>query len=1134
MKIRFLIGPAGSGKTYTVLDEIRSELKRAQTGKPLIFILPRQASYLVEREIFSSGEIKGYSRLYITSFQTFCWKLIDILDPSLSQKLRNNLISDLTRFLLVKRVVSDLEERSELNYLANSLKYTGTALELSDLVSELIRNKITPDALSLLLSENSDEESFAKFNDVYKIYDAYTKLLCKRSLIDSQMVISICADLLRAYGDSVNPKSWASAGSVDKNSNEYLFDGIWVDGLSEFSSSELDLLYALAMCTPGLTIAICLDRIYEKLPPWQTHWHVPANTLLRCIQRFQTRPDTDIETVVLQIRKGKSRFIKNPALECIAKDWANAETRFNIPEASKQIRIIACQDLYHEVEVAAKEIMQHVIAGGRFRECLVIARNLDVYDAPIKQVFNRYEIPFYLDKRLSARTHPIIKFIVGAIKLAVTEWETNDVLNLLKSGIFSESDDCIDFVEDIALKLGIESEKWLAEDVWKSFGPEHYTFYSLFILQLSTIIKPLLNDDLITGAKIKEVVEALLQFLETNDYQRAIIGDEQSEKIIRQVQQILCVIAAIYEDKQIHKRNWLDILDKCLSRIEIPVIPDKLDQVIIGQIDRLRAPEVELSIVLGLNDENFPAKPSVNSIISDEENKFVSKIGAQLYKNIKSALSYEEYLAYIAFTRSRNRLVITYSKMDTEGNALNRSIFINKLQNILPNLIDEEETEIINEPLSKPVVTDLIYKYVYLNSGCDGINLADKVVAQKINDWLITCRNIKDYHVDVNKTLLFKFNELTIPVTGIEAYLCCPFKFFASNILKIQRRKIYQLNPAIEGEFFHFVMKEFFQRIVTSGIDIRKLSYNEVDELIDNIRSELVPSYKNGLLVANKYNEYRVQQLVERIKLLIWKMVLGSRTYEFHPKVMELEFKRQPNCNSGSCISSWRVGECNGIKCFVEGRIDRVDIIELDDPDSKTLFVVVDYKTSNDRFKDKYIESGIQIQLLAYLCALSEIEETTVISKHRLIPAGAYFLNLHEKVKDVTCDILDMQRLKDNKDEYICAFHDKTSAIINQKYFQYFYRSENEKTNQGWNMFGIKLTKDNQIYKRLNSVKDEDEFNRLLDVTRNNIIYVFNRVIKGDMKPWPYYSKEANACLRCEYESICRFEPWFDEYHFIK
>ncbi len=69
MQIRFLVGPAGSGKTHRCLEEIRRRLRDPADSADLILLAPRQSTFQLERQILEAAEIPGYTRLQILSFE---------------------------------------------------------------------------------------------------------------------------------------------------------------------------------------------------------------------------------------------------------------------------------------------------------------------------------------------------------------------------------------------------------------------------------------------------------------------------------------------------------------------------------------------------------------------------------------------------------------------------------------------------------------------------------------------------------------------------------------------------------------------------------------------------------------------------------------------------------------------------------------------------------------------------------------------------------------------------------------------------------------------------------------------------------------------------------------------------------
>ena len=68
MQIRFLLGPAGSGKTFRCLAEIRDALRDSPEGPPLLLLAPKQATFQLERQLLAGPALSGYTRLQILSF----------------------------------------------------------------------------------------------------------------------------------------------------------------------------------------------------------------------------------------------------------------------------------------------------------------------------------------------------------------------------------------------------------------------------------------------------------------------------------------------------------------------------------------------------------------------------------------------------------------------------------------------------------------------------------------------------------------------------------------------------------------------------------------------------------------------------------------------------------------------------------------------------------------------------------------------------------------------------------------------------------------------------------------------------------------------------------------------------------
>ena len=83
---------------------------------------------------------------------------------------------------------------------------------------------------------------------------------------------------------------------------------------------------------------------------------------------------------------------------------------------------------------AARAILKFVRAGNRYRDCVVLVRDLENYHKPLARAFRRCEIPFFLDRRESVAHHPLAELTRGALRTVAGDWRHDDWFAALKAG----------------------------------------------------------------------------------------------------------------------------------------------------------------------------------------------------------------------------------------------------------------------------------------------------------------------------------------------------------------------------------------------------------------------------------------------------------------------------------------------------------------------------------------------------------------------------------------------------------------------------------------------------------------------------------------------------------------------------
>ncbi|HZL79380.1 MAG TPA: hypothetical protein VFC17_11060, partial [Candidatus Limnocylindrales bacterium] len=130
MQARFLLGPAGSGKTFRCLVEIRAALAQTPDGPPLILLAPKQATFQLERQLLGDAEISGFTRLQILSFDRlakFIFEKLNVAPPKL--------LSAEGRLMVLRALL--LRHADELKLFRGSVRRAGFSHELGTLLAEL-------------------------------------------------------------------------------------------------------------------------------------------------------------------------------------------------------------------------------------------------------------------------------------------------------------------------------------------------------------------------------------------------------------------------------------------------------------------------------------------------------------------------------------------------------------------------------------------------------------------------------------------------------------------------------------------------------------------------------------------------------------------------------------------------------------------------------------------------------------------------------------------------------------------------------------------------------------------------------------------------------------------------------------
>ena len=340
MRVRLLLGPAGSGKTFRCLTEIREALSASPDGPALVLVAPKQTTYQLERRFLEDSSVPGYTRLHILSFE----RLAQFVFARLG-KASPDMLDAEGRVMVLRGLLA--KKRNDLKLFRASARLTGFAQQLSTVLGELQRHQQTPETLRELAGRIRDNEGLTcKLQDLATLLKDYLGWLEAHGLQDDDCLLGAATEALLSPKSKVqSPKSGTERGCGSRSGHERVegrgiarrglkseatateaaalrIGSLWVDGFAELSPHELELLAALLPHCENATLTFCLDRAPTGKLSWLSSWSVVRKAFEDCRQRLAAVPGADIVVDVAPRHPTITRFLNNPVLAHLERYWS--------------------------------------------------------------------------------------------------------------------------------------------------------------------------------------------------------------------------------------------------------------------------------------------------------------------------------------------------------------------------------------------------------------------------------------------------------------------------------------------------------------------------------------------------------------------------------------------------------------------------------------------------------------------------------------------------------------------------------------------------------------------------------------------------------------------------------------------
>lgn len=793
-------------------------------------------------------------------------------------------------------------------------------------------------------------------------------------------------------------------------------------------------------------------------------------------------------------------------------------------------------NLSSEVEYVAKEIIKLVRDKNyKYKDIAIITKNIPSYSALTKVIFEKYNIPVFIDEKKDLSQNLLIKYILAIFDILSKNFTYEAVFNYIKTGLLDIPEEDIFKLENYCIKWGIKGSKWYKQN-WEygNLSAEELTKLNEIRVQ---IVKPLLDlkEQISHNKTVESISKDLYNFIKTNgvlDKIQSKIENFAEEELAKEFEtgvkvtmQVLDELVMLFGDRKVTFEKYKELIKIGLQNKDIGIIPATQDQVTLGDVDRSRSHKVKAVFIIGINDGVFPSINKDEGFLSDKDRENLKEQGMQLAKTTTDRLYEEQFNIYKTLTVAEDKLYLSYTSSDSEGRTIRPSVLIAKIKKIFPNL--KTESDIIQKEnfIGLPEETfDELLNNLYKLSNGEKINQIWAEVYKWYNqneEWKdrlekamegLQYTNLPEKINNQNIQELYG-NKMQTSVSKLEQYRKCPFSFHLKYGLGLDENGKFELKSLDTGSFMHDVIEDFFEKVKNKEIQIKEISEDEIEKIVHNIIMEKLLLAKNALFTSSKKFSILLRKLQKVVTESIKYIVASLKNSKFEILGNEVEFR------AGGQYEPIKLELDNEKKVELIGKIDRIDIAE--DENGKYIRII-DYKSSVKNIELNEVMFGMQLQLITYL--------DEVVSKTNLEPAGALYFNLIQPI------IPEANRKTEEEIESAIRKSFKMKGLILADVN--VVKMMDTKLEKGYSdLVPAYIDKDGKVSQSLSNAVEKEDFASLQKNVRKIIKQISEEIYSGDISIKPYYNKEKQTpCEYCEYKTICNFntKQKGNNYNYIK
>ncbi len=1084
--------------------------------KRALIIVPDQYTMEAENRLFRETGAEAIMDTEVLSMSRLGYRLLNELGGS-----RRTFIDKNGRQMILSGVA--MEQRENLQVYRGLERKTSFLEKVNDFISEIKQYNCGQEEL-IRIRDSVEEGTYLwrKLSDLILLYQSYEEKIEGR-YTDSEDYVDLFLSKI------------SQSRLIRDNT-------VWVYGFDSFAPKARMVLGELMAWAKDVNVVLTcsLDENERDSGIFEL-----TRTVMRDLEREASTRGVEHRRV-----KIPDGFEAYPAGDEFAAVRHIEREIYSLP--AREIRgiqlpvMVEASNQYTEAETAACYVL-HLLRdeGLRLQDIKIILNDQENYGPIVRRIFKEYGLEIFADQGREVSENPIVLYIMSLFDCVNSDFESGSVMTLLKTG-FSGIDSFEDLadLENYSIKYRIKGRMWT-----KPFrrGAGEYGEEELARIEglRQTAVAPLLRfKEFFKAASYGEFVESFYGFLRDEvdlpgkiDSLTAAQTAGGREDLAEETDQVWdAVLRTLEQMKEVIGGEPFDgetmrgLLAEGLAGVRVGKLPPTRDSLLMGTMQRTRFSDCRALIVLGANEGVLPKGDPGQELFGEEEKELFREIGIELLKSDPVKLL-EEKMGIYRNLSAAPRLYISYYMADAEGKACRCSSVWNKLKEIfpeakgriLPDVVSAgDDLKMMNGRMSglrfiANSLEDLTENGGDLSEAVSrGINwykYHDPARLAQIRDGISFDNKVEDLGREAAREL-YRFDPekgISLSPSRIEKFSRCPFSYFIGYGLKPDERRIFEPDSRSVGDIYHHCLKRLSDELTVDGMEVTApespwmtVTDEELRAKVDSYMNEESASYYDGVFIQGKAEEYQTGRIREACYKTCRNLVDQVREGTIERALFEARFGRSFR-GTIPPIEIQTGTDQEPSKVYIEGVIDRVDYLPGD------RVKIIDYKTGSIEFKPEEARKGYLLQLMLYMEAAREKVKR---------PAGVFYYH----IKDPLIDATDPAKAVDVAGEVTKELR-LDGVVVDDPEVIAGIAGDFTGTS---GVIPVTRKKDGSI-KKTKSIISEEDFNDMESSVMQVVKGKVEDLLKGRAAIEPMVGdNNSNACVYCEYRSVCRFDKVFE------